>query len=153
MNDLDELIEKALATVQGEALFSKTNLYHTVDMAVAKAEAIKVPVTICISDSAGEPRMVYRMPEAKLVSLRLAPKKANSALMMQAATKDLNRDTQPGGELYGMETMLEGELVTFAGGIPLTFKNRTIGAIGVSGGTVAEDHLICETAISTFLQG
>lgn len=73
--------------------------------------------------------------------------------MMQAPTKDLNKDTEPGGELYQMETMLEGKLVTFAGGIPIEFKGKIIGAIGVSGGLVSEDQLICETAVAAFLKG
>lgn len=153
MNNLEEMIEKAVLTVQAEALFSKKNLQKTIDIAENKAQEINVPVTICISDLAGNPRILYRMAEAKLVSLTLAPKKANSALLMQAPTKDLNKDTEPGGELYQIETMLDGKLVTFAGGIPIDFKGKIIGEIGVSGGLVSEDQLICETAVAAFLKG
>lgn len=153
MNNVDSLVEKALIIVQSEALFSKSNLQKTIDQAEEKAQQLGVPVTICISDIAGNPRMLYRMADAKLVSLTLAPKKANSALMMQAPTKDLNKETEPGGELYQMETMLEGKLVTFAGGIPICFKGKMIGAIGVSGGLVSEDQTICETAVAAFLKG
>lgn len=75
MNSLEEMIEKALVTVQAEELFSKKNLQQTIDAAENKACEINVPVTICISDLAGNPRMLYRMVDAKLVSLTLAPKK------------------------------------------------------------------------------
>lgn len=153
LNNLDKLVEKALIAVQSEALFSKNNLQQAIDAAERKAHEINVPVTICISDISGNPRMLYRMEDAKLVSLTLAPKKASSALLMQAPTKDLNKETQPNGELYQIETMMAGELVTFAGGIPIFFQEKIIGAIGVSGGKVTEDQLICETAITAFLKG
>ena len=149
----ESLVERALAYVKGELLFTKTNLQHAIDVAEQKAQAINVPVTICISDQAGNPRILYRMEKANLVSLTLAPKKANSALLMRKPTKDLNQDTVPGGELYQMETMLDGQLVTFAGGIPLVIDDVIIGAIGVSGGLVSEDQLICETAVNAFLAG
>lgn len=150
---LNEAIEKAIKMVHADVLFSKENLMRVIDVAEAKAREIKVPVTICISDVAGNARMLYRMPEAKLVSLTLAPKKANSALLMQAPTKDLNKDTQPGGDLYQIETMMAGELVTFAGGLPIIYEEQIIGAIGVSGGLVSEDQLICETAVAALLKG
>ncbi|MGX7024755.1 GlcG/HbpS family heme-binding protein [Vagococcus hydrophili] len=153
MNNIDKLVEKALITIQSEALFSKENLQKTIDVAESKAREIEVPVTICISDLSGNPRMFYRMEDAKLVSLTLAPKKALSALLMQAETKDLNKETQPNGELYQIETMMDGKLVTFAGGIPIFYQEKIIGAIGVSGGKVSEDQEICETAVRTFLKG
>ncbi|MGO3732288.1 MAG: GlcG/HbpS family heme-binding protein [Vagococcus sp.] len=153
MNSLDKLVEKALINIQADALFSKANLQQAIDAAEQKAQDIHVPVTICISDLSGNPRMLYRMEEAKLVSLTLAPKKASSALLMQSETKDLNKDTNPGGELYQIETMMAGELVTFAGGIPIMYHDKMIGAIGVSGGKVSEDQIICETAVAALLKG
>jgi len=153
MSSLDEMIEKALIMVKADLLFSKENMQKSIDVAEKKAKEINVPVTICITDITGNPRMIYRMSEAKLVSLTLAPKKASSALLMQSETKNLNHDTNPNGELYQIETMMDGKLVTFAGGIPIKYQNRIIGAIGVSGGAVSEDQLICETAVSTFLKG
>lgn len=153
LNDIDKLVEKALINIQAEALFSKLNLQKTIDAAESKAQEIAVPVTICISDISGNPRMLYRMEEAKLVSLTLAPKKALSALLMQSETKDLNKETQPNGELYQIETMMDGKLVTFAGGIPIFYQKKIIGAIGVSGGKISEDQAICETAVTTFLEG
>ncbi len=153
LNNIEELVEKALINIQAEALFSKDNLQHAIDMGEKKAQEINVPVTLCISDISGNPRMLYRMEDAKLVSLTLAPKKAASALLMQAETKDLNKDTQPGGELYQIETMMDGKLVTFAGGIPIFYQKKMIGSVGVSGGAVSEDQLICKTTVEAFLKG
>ncbi len=152
-NDLEGKVEKALAYLKAETYFEKDNLHRVIDVAEQKAQEINVPVTICISDMSGHPRMYYHMPEANIVSITLAPKKANTAIMMRKQTKDLNKDTVPGGELYQMETMLNGEIVTFAGGIPLISHGQIIGAIGVSGGLVDEDQLICETAVKAFFEG
>jgi uncharacterized protein GlcG (DUF336 family) len=82
----------------------------------------------------------------------LAPKKAWSAIAMEEPTKDISRDIQPGGPLYQMETMLDGKLVSFPGGIPIVIDDKIIGAIGVSGGLVEEDQAICEAAIREFLK-
>lgn len=51
-----------------------------------------------------------------------------------------------------METMLDGKLASFAGGIPLKINDEIIGAIGVSGGLVEEDQSICEAAVAEFLK-
>ena len=150
---LERQVEKAIAQIKAEIYFSKENLQRVIDVAEKKALEIDVPVTICISDISGHPRMFYHMPDANIVSITLAPKKANSAIMLGKPTKDVNRDTVPGGELYQMENMMNGELVTFAGGIPLESNGHIVGAIGVSGGLVDEDHLICETAVKSFFKG
>lgn len=61
---------------------------------------------------------------------------------MKEPTKDISKDIQPGAGLYQMETMLDGKLASFAGGIPLKINDEIIGAIGVSGGLVEEDQSI-----------
>jgi uncharacterized protein GlcG (DUF336 family) len=52
--------------------------------------------------------------------------------------------SQPGGSLYNIEHS-NGGLITFPGGIPI--KNAAgaiIGAIGVSGSAVENDHAVAE---------
>jgi uncharacterized protein GlcG (DUF336 family) len=151
--NFDEKIEKVIAYLKAETYFEKDNLYRIIDEAEQKAQEMNVPVTICITDMSGHPRMFYHMPEANIVSITLAQKKANTAIMMRKPTKDLNKDTVPNGELYQIETMLNGEIVTFAGGIPLVCNGQVIGAIGISGGSVEEDQLICELSVKTFFEG
>lgn len=92
------------------------------------------------------------MPNANLVSSTLAPKKAWSAIAMKEPTKEISKDIQPGAPLYQMETMLDGKLVSFPGGIPLVINGTAIGAIGVSGGLIEEDQSICEAAVAAFLK-
>ena len=123
-----------------------------IDAAVARADELKVGVTICIMDQATVPQMLYHMPNANLVSSTLAPKKAWSAIAMKEPTKEISKDIQPGAPLYQMETMLDGKLVSFPGGIPLVINGTAIGAIGVSGGLIEEDQSICEAAVAAFLK-
>ncbi|MCA9433436.1 MAG: heme-binding protein, partial [Candidatus Omnitrophica bacterium] len=54
----------------------------------------------------------------------------------------------PGGSLYNIEHS-NGGLITFPGGIPI--KNgagEIIGAIGVSGSTVEDDHAVAEAGVA-----
>jgi uncharacterized protein GlcG (DUF336 family) len=50
--------------------------------------------------------------------------------------------SQPGGPLYGIEHS-NGGLITFPGGVPLkNAQGEVVGAIGVSGSTVENDHTV-----------
>ena len=50
--------------------------------------------------------------------------------------------SQPGGPLYGIEHS-NGGLITFPGGVPLkNAQGEVVGAIGVSGSTVENDHAV-----------
>lgn len=135
-----------------DPMFDRKKMERVIDAAVAKANEIGVGVTIAIMKSNQVLQMSYHMPNANLVSCTLAPKKAWSALAMKEPTKDISPDIQPGAGLYQMETMLDGRLASFAGGIPLVIDGKMIGAIGCSGGLVEEDEAICEAAVAEFLK-
>jgi uncharacterized protein GlcG (DUF336 family) len=57
---------------------------------------------------------------------------------------------QPGGSLYGITTSNRGQVITFPGGIPIRAAEETIGAVGVSGGTVDQDQPVAEAALEGF---
>lgn len=119
-----------------------------INSCVKEAEILKSSVAITIVDSKGLVIASYVMPEAILVSHEVSFKKAYSAISMKSKTEDLQQLTQPGGAFYQLETMMNGKLVTFGGGIPMVDGEKNfIGAIGVSGGTTKEDIQIAETGI------
>lgn len=151
---LSQIIRDVIAKQGGTTmnLFNRHMMEKVIDAAVARADELKVGVTICIMDQATVPQMLYHMPNANLVSSTLAPKKAWSAIAMKEPTKEISKDIQPGAPLYQMETMLDGKLVSFPGGIPLVINGTAIGAIGVSGGLIEEDQSICEAAVAAFLK-
>ena len=57
-------------------------------------------------------------------------------------TGEIGKLSQPGGPLYNIEVS-NGGLITFPGGVPIKDADGTvIGAIGVSGSTVENDHTV-----------
>lgn len=69
------------------------------------------------------------MPDALLVSSELAPKKARTAVAMKTATHELSDVVQPGAALYGLESHLQGKVVTFGGGYALWRGGILIGVL------------------------
>jgi uncharacterized protein GlcG (DUF336 family) len=82
------------------------------------------------------------MDGAWLGSIDIAVKKARTARWFDMNTGDIGALSQPGGPLYNIEVS-NGGLISFPGGIPLANGNgEVIGAIGVSGSTVDNDHAV-----------
>ncbi|EAR6785883.1 cob(I)yrinic acid a,c-diamide adenosyltransferase [Salmonella enterica subsp. arizonae] len=116
--------------------------------ALARAEELHVPVVISIVDGNGTPTVTWRMPDALLVSSELAPKKAWTAVAMKSATHELASAVQPGAALYGLDTHMQGKIVTFGGGFALWRNGVLIGGLGISGGSVEQDMDIAQAAIA-----
>jgi uncharacterized protein GlcG (DUF336 family) len=82
------------------------------------------------------------MDGAWLGSIDISIKKARTARYFDMATGDIGELSQPGGPLFNIEVS-NGGLITFPGGLPLHGEDGTIiGAIGVSGSTVENDHTV-----------
>ena len=94
-------------------------LHQLTRVAVTRAEELQVPVVISIVDANGTQTVTWRMPDALLVSSELAPKKAWTAVAMKTATHELTSEVQPGAALYGLESHMQGKVVTFGGGYAL----------------------------------
>ncbi|EIL0233400.1 heme-binding protein [Salmonella enterica] len=86
-------------------------------------------------------------------SAELAPKKAWTAVAMKTATHELSDVVQPGAALYGLESHLQGKVVTFGGGYALWRDGILIGGLGISGGSVEQDMDIAQTAIAAINVG
>jgi len=83
-----------------------------------------------------------RMDGAWLGSIDIAIKKARTARFFNMNTGEIGKLSQPGGALYNIEHS-NGGLITFPGGVPIkNAEGNVIGAIGVSGSTVEDDHLV-----------
>ena len=105
-----------------------------------KAEKDGVLVNIAVVDAGANLKAFIRMDESFLGSIDVAIKKAKTARYFNIDTGKLGELTQPGGIIYNIELTNNG-LVSFPGGVPIKDENGTIiGAIGVSGGTIDQDH-------------
>jgi uncharacterized protein GlcG (DUF336 family) len=115
-----------------------------VDAALEKSKAIEVRMNIAVVDAGANLKAFARMEGAWLGSIDIAVKKARTARFFDMNTGDIGRLSQPGGSLYNIEHS-NGGLITFPGGVPIRgTEGAIIGAIGVSGSTVENDHLVAE---------
>ncbi|CAG0911213.1 unnamed protein product, partial [Cyprideis torosa] len=96
--------------------------------------------------------MVYfeRMAGALPVSVDVAMKKAYSSAAVRVPTHVIADFTQPGQSLYGLQTSDKGRIVNFGGGFPLEWEGDCVGAVGVSGGEVAQDIAVAQAAVDGF---
>ncbi len=105
-------------------------------------------MVVSIVDAHGTETVTWRMPDALLVSSELAPKKAWTAVAMKTATHELAATVQPGAAVYGLESHLQGKVVTFGGGYPLWRDGQLIAGLGISGGSVEQDMAIAQAAMA-----
>ncbi len=66
-------------------------------------------------------------------------------------TGDIGQLSQPGGPLYNIEHS-NGGLITFPGGVPIKDGDTVIGANGVSGSTVENDHTVAAAGAAAVWQ-
>src|SRR3982751_4650961 len=112
------------------------------ETAKAKAIEIGVPMNIAIVDEGANLVSFHRMDNAWLGSVDISIKKAKTARFFDMNTGEIGKLSQPGGSLYNIEHSNNG-LITFTGGVVIKNANGDIiGAIGVSGSSVENDHAV-----------
>jgi uncharacterized protein GlcG (DUF336 family) len=119
-----------------------------VDAALKKSAEIDTKMDIAILDVGGNLKAFARMDGAWLGSIDIAIKKARTARYFDMNSGDIGGLSQPGGPLYNIEHS-NGGLITFPGGIPIKQGDTVIGAIGVSGSSVENDHTVAEAGAAT----
>jgi len=116
-----------------------------VSAAVSKSRELGVLMNIAVVDAGANLKAFARMDGAWLGSIDISIKKAKTARFFDFNTGDVGKLSQPGGSLFGIEHS-NGGLITFPGGVPIRNREgQVIGAIGVSGSTVENDHAVAET--------
>src|SRR5947209_15071778 len=107
-----------------------------------KAAQLNTRMDIAVVDAGGNLKAFARMDGAWLGSIDILIRKARTARWFDMNTGEIGKLSQPGGPLYGIEHSNDG-LITFPAGVPLkNYKGDIIGAIGVSGSTVENDHAV-----------
>lgn len=111
-----------------------------IQAAQKKAQELGLKMNIAIVDSGANLTSFSRMDGAWLGSIDIAIKKAKTARYFDMNTGEIGKLSQPGQSLFNIEHSNNG-LITFPGGIPLKDNEGVIiGAIGVSGSSVENDH-------------
>ncbi|MDB5208887.1 MAG: uncharacterized protein JWR72_3962 [Flavisolibacter sp.] len=106
-----------------------------------KATELNTKMNICVVDSGSNLVAFARMDGAWIGSVDIAQKKARTAAWFTMDTAALSPLVQPGASLYNIEHS-NGGLITFPGGVVIKNGDEVIGAIGVSGSTVENDHAV-----------
>jgi len=113
-------------------------------IAAAKNKAVQIDtkMDICVVDAGANLVAFARMDGAWIGSIDISQKKAKTAAWFTMDTADLVDAVQPGAPLYNIEHS-NGGLITFPGGVLIKNSNgEIIGAIGVSGSSVENDHTV-----------
>jgi uncharacterized protein GlcG (DUF336 family) len=115
-----------------------------------KAAEIHTKMDIAVVDAGGNLKAFARMDGAWLGSVDIAQRKARTARWFDMNTGEIGKLSQPGGPLFGIEHS-NGGLITFPGGVPLkNSKGEVVGAVGVSGSTVENDHAVASAGAAAF---
>ena len=115
----------------------------------ARKKAIKIETQMCIAvvDSGANLKAFLRMDDAWVGSIDIAIKKAKTAVLFGMPTGEIGKLSQPGKPLYAIEHSNDG-LITFPGGLPIVDEDGVlVGAIGVSGSTVENDHAVAQAGV------
>ena len=119
-----------------------TQAEKVIAAAKKKATELDTKMNICVVDGGANQVAFVRMDGAWLGSADIALKKAKTARFFDMPTGEIGKLSQPGKALYSIEHS-NGGLISFPGGVLLKNKNGDIiGAVGVSGSTVDDDHKV-----------
>jgi len=99
-----------------------------------------------IVDDGGNLLYLERMDQAQSGSIEVAIQKAKTAIAFKRSTKSFEERTLAGRNvLLGLPGV-----VPIEGGLPVIVDGQFIGAIGVSGGSSAQDGIAAQAAIDAF---
>lgn len=117
--------------------------------AEAKAWELGVPVVVVVLDAGVHLKAFIRMDGAPLGSIDVATKKARTAALFNVDSDAVWEYCKPGAPAPGLE-LTNGGLAPYGGGIPLSAGGELVGAVGVSGGAIAQDREIARAAAAAF---
>jgi uncharacterized protein GlcG (DUF336 family) len=114
--------------------------------AIAEARKNNWFMAVAVADTAGTLVYFERMDNTQHGSISIAVSKARSAAQFRRPTK-VFQDLLAKGSEFTYLLGLEGASVV-QGGIPIVQDGRIVGAIGVSGGTGAQDVQVAEAGLA-----
>ncbi|MEP0264681.1 heme-binding protein [Dokdonia sp.] len=115
-----------------------------IEAAKAASITLDTKMNIAVVDAGANLVAFARMDGAWLGSLDISIKKAKTARYFDMNTGIIGELSQPGQPLYNIEHSNNG-LITFPGGVPIKDADGTIiGAVGVSGSSVENDHTVAD---------
>jgi len=119
------------------APISLENAKKAAAAAIAEARKNNWTMALAVVDPSGTLVYYEKLDNTQIGSSQVAISKARSAALFKRPTKSFQDQVAKGGD--GLRTLgLEGA-VPIEGGIPIVIEGKIVGAIGMSGGTSAQD--------------
>ncbi len=112
------------------------------EAALAPARENSWTVVVAIVDPGGYPVYLEKLDDTQVGSVTVAMEKARSAAIFKRPTKMLQDRLASGGD--GLLVLRLRDAIPVEGGVPIVVNGRLIGALGVSGGSSAEDEVCAE---------
>ena len=116
--------------------------------ALAEAAKNNWAMAVAIVDPAGNLVYYEKMDNTQLGSANVAIDKARSAALFKRPTKAFQDALAAGGD--GLRILRIQGATPVEGGIPLVSDGKIVGAIGVSGGTSAQDGQCAKASVDAF---
>lgn len=149
MNELEirTIIENTISDIKKtkKSVMTLENAEALANAVLAEAKRMGVKAVVCVSDSAGNPKLVKCMDDAYIASYDVAVNKAFTVVALKMSTIALKPLAQPGASLYGIQFTNGGRIVIFGGGDPICDgEGKIIGGLGVSGGSEEQDTALSD---------
>lgn len=130
----------AAAQLRPTSVVAAEGAQRAIAAAVTEARAQGWAVSIAVVDPGGELLAFLRMDGAPYSSVDIARGKARTAARFRRPTRGLDSALAAGRwAILGFEGVTPVE-----GGVPVVVKGETVGAVGVSGATSAQDAQVAQ---------
>jgi uncharacterized protein GlcG (DUF336 family) len=116
------------------------------DRAIAKAEEMKIAISVAVLDEFGQLVQLDRMDGAPPMSPDLAEAKAATALNFRQSTSALSAMSPQSLEAISGSVFFK--VLAVPGGVPIVEGGQVKGAVGVSGDNTARDETLAHHAAS-----
>lgn len=115
------------------------------------ATQLGIHIVVAVVDADGHLKALERMDGAKWVCAELARAKAYTSAAFGESTLQFGQRTQPGTELYGINSIGLPGIAVFGGGVPVVDdEGNLVGAVGVSGSPTDTDCSCAEAAARAY---
>ena len=148
---ISDVVKSVINSMQSKkvTLEIARKLIHKVE---EKAKEMGVKAVVAVANDGGNIVAVECMDDSYIASYDIAVNKAFTCAALKMPTTTLKKLAQPGQDLYGIQFTNNGRIVIFGGGVPLCNGDKTIGGLGVSGGSEEQDTLLAEYGERVFLE-
>ena len=108
------------------------------------ARSLGVSVCIAVVDNGGHLLQFVRMDDAPLLSMSIAQDKAYSVVAFKGVPTDAWWKLLEHDDAVRHGIIKSDRLIVFGGGSPCLVDGQVVGAVGVSGGSAAQDVAVAE---------